>query len=55
MSEGTQAKTPEEQAAQAGPQEEKPQIRIPESIPVIGSGSTVMYPQQLREGHQGDR
>ena len=24
-----------------------PQIRIPEVIPVIGSGSTVMYPQQL--------
>src|SRR3990170_1147538 len=47
MSEETQAQKPDEQAAEAGPQEEKPQIRIPESIPVIGSGSTVIYPQQL--------
>src|SRR3990170_1185954 len=47
MSEETQAQKPGEQAAEAGPQEDKPQIRIPESIPVIGSGSTVMYPQQL--------
>jgi len=47
MSEAKQAQKPEEQAAQAGPQEDKPQIRIPESIPLIGSGSTVMYPQQL--------
>ncbi|MEX0799891.1 MAG: endopeptidase La [Dehalococcoidia bacterium] len=24
-----------------------PQVRIPDSVPIIGSGSTVMYPQQL--------
>jgi len=47
MSEETQLQNPEEQTAEAGPQEDKPQIRIPESIPLIGSGSTVMYPQQL--------
>src|SRR3989338_11631511 len=47
MSEEAQVDKPEEQAAQAGPPEEKPQVRIPECIPVIGSGSTVMYPQQL--------
>jgi ATP-dependent Lon protease len=34
-------------AAEAAPQDEKPQIRIPDVIPVIASGSTVMYPQQL--------
>jgi ATP-dependent Lon protease len=32
---------------QVAPQEGKPQVRIPEVIPIIGSGSTVMYPQQL--------
>jgi ATP-dependent Lon protease len=37
-----------EESARAAPEEEeKPRIRIPDVIPVIGSGSTVMYPQQL--------
>jgi ATP-dependent Lon protease len=35
------------QAQKTPPQEEKPQVRVPDVIPVIGSGSTVMYPQQL--------
>ena len=47
MSEKTQPEEREEPAAQTGPQDEQPQIRIPDSIPLIGSGSTVMYPQQL--------
>jgi len=37
----------EDRPAHAASQDEKPQIRIPDVIPVIGSGSTVMYPQQL--------
>jgi ATP-dependent Lon protease len=36
-----------ERPAQTASQDEKPQMRIPDDIPVIGSGSTVMYPQQL--------
>ena len=35
------------QARRSSGEEDKPQIRIPDVMPVIGSGSTVMYPQQL--------
>ena len=37
------------QASESAPvaQPGKPEIRIPDVVPVIGSGSTVMYPQQL--------
>ena len=45
MSETTEKPEPESKPAQ-GPNL-GPQIRIPEVIPVIGSGSAVMYPQQL--------
>ncbi|KKM78577.1 hypothetical protein LCGC14_1358580 [marine sediment metagenome] len=37
----------EGEPTQVVPQEGKPQVRIPEVIPLIGSGSTVMFPQQL--------
>jgi ATP-dependent Lon protease len=33
--------------AQAPAQVETPQVPIPDSVPIIGSGSTIMYPQQL--------
>ncbi len=36
-----------EAPASAPPRDGKPTIRIPDEIPLIGSGSTVMYPQQL--------
>ena len=47
MSQETQAEQDEAQRAQPNPQGENPQIRLPDVIPFIGSGSTVMYPQQL--------
>jgi len=47
MSQQTESGQVEKRPAQAAPQDEKPQIRIPDVIPVIASGSTVMYPQQL--------
>ncbi|KKK47415.1 hypothetical protein LCGC14_3155460, partial [marine sediment metagenome] len=47
MSQETKAGQDEAQRAQAALQGEKPQIRIPDIIPLIGSGSTVIYPQQL--------
>jgi ATP-dependent Lon protease len=47
MSQQTKSGQVEERPAEAASQDEKPQIRIPDVIPVIGSGSTVMYPQQL--------
>src|SRR3990170_1857100 len=47
MSQETQAEKDEAQRAQPNPQGENPQIRLPDVIPFIGSGSTVMYPQQL--------
>ncbi len=37
----------EGEPTQVVPQEGKPQVRIPDVIPLIGSGSTVMFPQQL--------
>jgi hypothetical protein len=37
----------EGEPTQVIPQEGKPQVRVPEVIPLIGSGSTVMFPQQL--------
>ncbi len=47
MSQRTRKGQVKERPAQAASQDEKPQMRIPDVIPVIGSGSTVMYPQQL--------
>ncbi len=47
MSEKMQPEQEEDQPSQVVPPEEAPQIRIPDSLPLIGSGSTVMYPQQL--------
>ena len=47
MSQQTESSQVDERPVQAAPQDEKPQMRIPDVIPVIGSGSTVMYPQQL--------
>jgi ATP-dependent Lon protease len=47
MSQQTKSGQVEERPAEAASQDEKPQMRVPDVIPVIGSGSTVMYPQQL--------
>ena len=47
MSQQTESSQVDERPVQAAPQDEKLQMRIPDVIPVIGSGSTVMYPQQL--------
>ena len=47
MSRQTDRNQAEERPAQAASQDEKPQMRVPDVIPLIGSGSTVMYPQQL--------
>jgi len=47
MSQQTESGQVQKRPAQAASQGEKPQMRIPDVIPVIGSGSTVMYPQQL--------
>jgi ATP-dependent Lon protease len=47
MSQQAKKSQVKERPARAASQDEKPQMRIPDDIPVIGSGSTVMYPQQL--------
>ncbi len=47
MSEEKQLEQEQDQPLPLAPQGDKPQVRVPEVIPVIGSGSTVMYPQQL--------
>ncbi len=47
MSEEKQSEQEQVQPLPLTPQGDKPQVRVPEAIPVIGSGSTVMYPQQL--------
>ena len=47
MSEEKQSEQEQDLPLPLTPPGEKPQVRVPEAIPVIGSGSTVMYPQQL--------
>jgi ATP-dependent Lon protease len=41
------APTEEAPSSDLAPSSEQPKIRVPEVVPVIGSGSTIMYPQQL--------
>ena len=47
MSQQPEEVQPKPKAKTASQQSPPPQVRIPEVVPIIGSGSTVMYPQQL--------